>query len=437
MRPTTPVLVAAFAGALLAGLAPSVRAQTTDESGGIVDEPPPPAADAPQTAADTPETVEGPPSPADTMRVPPSVLPQATVKDVEAEGRLFHHGIPVTAGSFSPEGFYFVYLFHVPGGFLSRKPVRCAFLLDLENGETRAIPTPKGRAARICGWDATGRYVLLESHRPDLLSSLTGSWTTYHYIYDVVTSEFVPRRPFTGRRNGSPFRWKHRKTYHGFWSEEQDPATVWPLYDGELADSYQLQGTHLEEEDDRRIALAREIAVGSGVRTLRPLGEVLPRLDDRWTQRGQRDPVVSELFGERPAVYARSDGEWIEVARETEHLAILDHGLVLITREGGDQILFHRDQWELLPLPPSPKGFGELLDTRWDRGSGYYDASDPLPRDLQYRRGYEASRGVASYFNYVSPDVDRALVLYWFRPDRRVLRIVDLPPSWRRREEGL
>jgi hypothetical protein len=106
--------------------------------------------------------------------------------------------------------------------------------------------------------------------------------------------------------------------------------------------------------------------------------------------------------------------------------------LALLTGRAAQQFLLNVDRWELLPLPPAPEGWADLLQLRWDRSAGFFDESDPLPRDPQYRRSYEISQGTAYYFHYVSDDVSRALLLYWFGPERRVLRIVDLPESWQR-----
>src|SRR5262245_4225721 len=239
-------------------------------------------------------------------------LPVAAVRDVEAKERVFQRGLPVSPGSFSPDGFHYAYLHFVRGGFLRRQPQRCAFLLDLGAGEDRSLPTPEGAAARIGGWDPTGRYLLIESTKPDLLSSLTGTWTTYHWVYDAVTSKFVARRPFTGIRDGKRFRWKVKDVYHGAWDNERD-AKVWGLYDGELAQIYQSREDDIAKEDARRMELAGRLAVATGGRPERLLSEVLSRLDNRWTQRGQRDPVISDLFGDRPALLCRFGDEWREV----------------------------------------------------------------------------------------------------------------------------
>ncbi len=371
-------------------------------------------------AATPPETSESP---------SPSFLATAVVHDAEAIGRLFDRGVPVTDESFSPDGFHFAYLHHVPGGFLSRKPRRCTYILDLGTGLARPLPTPDGRAARIGGWDPTGRYLLIESHQPDFLSSLTGSWTTYHFVFDVVTSDFVTRKPFTGRRDDRRFRWKRRHTYHGGWAEGE-PATVWPLYDGELAELHQERERALADEDERRRVTAESVAVGSGGKPDRPLGAVLARLDDHWTQRGQSDPVVSELFGERPALFALRGDEWIEVCHEVEHVSVLDHDLLLLTGEGGAQTVFNRGRWEMLQIPPPPEGWAELLQTRWNRTGGFYVETDPLPRDLQYRRTFDSTQGIGYYSNYLAPGLRDLFILYSFGPERRVLRIVELPESW-------
>jgi hypothetical protein len=160
------------------------------------------------------------------------------------------------------------------------------------------------------------------------------------------------------------------------------------------------------------------------------------RLDDRWTRRGQKDPVISELFGERPRLYARrdsSDTSWVEVLREVEYVAVLDHDFVLATVEGGRQFLLHQGRNEIAPLPALPAEFHKQLDTRWDRSGGFYDEADPLPRDLQYRRSYDATQGIASYFNYAPPDLRHVLLMYSIDAEHRVLRVVDLPPSWAER----
>lgn len=359
-----------------------------------------------------------------------ATLPTAASRDVPAEGRLFERGIPVAADSFSPDGFHFVYLFSVPGGFPRRKPQRCVFLLDLGTGDNRPAPTPKGQAARIGGWDPTGRYLLIEAQKPDLLSALTGGWTTYHWILDVVTGEFVGRRPFTGSRDDQAFLWKHPGTYHGAWGDEGKP-TVEPLFDGELAEEYRHREEDWAAEDRRREALAERLALVSTGGPTVTLSEVLTRLDQHWTPRGQRDPVVSEMFGNRPTLRARLDGEWFDVRPEVDFVAVLDHDLCLVTVRHGEQYLYHRTRRELLPLAEAPKGWARTLDERWERTDGFYDDSDPLPRDMQYRRTTNAALGVAHYFNYVLPDLSRAMLLYSLGPEDRVLRIVDLPESWR------
>ena len=367
-----------------------------------------------------------PPAPA-----APAVRPRASpwpVRDVEAR-----NGVPARATVSPvvlPDGFHYAYLHFVRGGFFRRQPQRCAFLLDLGAGEDRSLPTPEGAAARIGGWDPTGRYLLIESTKPDLLSSLTGTWTTYHWVYDAVTSKFVARRPFTGLRDGKRFRWKVKDVYHGAWDGERD-AKVWGLYDGELAQAYQSREDEIASEDARRVQLASRLAVATGGRPERVLSEVLGRLDNRWTQRGQRDPVISDLFGDRPALLCRFGDEWREVQRETEHVAVLDHGLALLTGHRGAQVVLNTERGEILPLPPPPEGYVDVLDNRWDRGGGFYDENDPLPRDLQYRRSWDSTQGTAYYFHFVTPDGAHLLVLYPFGPERRVLRIVDLPESWR------
>ncbi len=362
---------------------------------------------------------------------PPQRLPVASCRDVPAKGRLFQRGIPVTQESFSPDGYHFAYLHVIPGGILRRRPQRCAFLLDLATGENRPVEAPRGPANRLGGWDPTGRYLLIESVDHGFLSSLTGSFTTYHWIYDVVTSEFIARRPFTGMRDGQRFRWKIGKTYHGAWSGEK----VWPLYQGELAEIHQRRSERLRREDERRRDVADRLGLGSDGAPEGSLTSYLPRLDEHWTQRGHRDPVVSDLFGERPVLFWQTGDEtWEAVHRETEYVAVLDHGLVLVTGQGGAQSVFFPERWELLLLPPVPPGFVERLETRWDRSGGFYDENDPLPRDLQYRRSSDPHRGQAQYFNYVTPDRRRLLVLYSMGPESRVLRVVDLPESWQRAE---
>lgn len=396
----------------------------------------------PGTAAAAPQlpaaaTAAAPQIPAAADSVPPAArpaplrLPVAASRDVHAKGQLFARGLPVTAESFSPDGFHFSYIHTVPGGFLRRKPRRCAFLVDLTTGELWPTRTPKGDATRLGGWDPTGRYVLLETSQLGLLSSLTGTMTTYHWIYDVVTSDFVPRRSFAGVRDGQRFRWKIKKTYHGAWGGE-DSSLVWPLYAGELSEQYQEREQQWDRETERRQALASGLAVGSGPPPHEPLSRFLPRLDEHWTQRGQRDPVVSELFGERPIFYFRDGDEWIEIYREVEYVAVLDHGTVLLTGQGGAQVVFCPERWELLLLPPLPPAFIERLENRWDRSGTYYDEDDPLPRDLQYRRSTEPTKGAAHYFNYVTPDRSRLIVTYALGPEERILRIVDLPEAWRR-----
>jgi len=317
----------------------------------------------------------------------PRRLPVARALDVPAEDRLFQRGLPVTDGSFSPEGFHYAYLHLIPGGFLRRKPQRCTFLLDLQTGETRPIRTPKGRATRVAGWDATGRYLLIEAEDAGWLSPITGSWSTYHWIFDVVTSDFPKRRNYTGVRDGRTFLWKHEGTYHGTWDDDTEPR-VRPMYEGELARMNQSRGERLSDEDKRRLVIAERLAVGLAGDEPQSLAEVLSRLDRTWTQRGQRDPVVSDLFGERPTVFHRrhTGREWSPVLRETEY---------------------------------------------WDREGSFWNEFDPLPRDLQYRRDWDEAQGGASYFNYVNPDLRHAMLLYSFDANRRVLRILELPESWR------
>jgi hypothetical protein len=365
---------------------------------------------------------------------PPTVLTAPETVDVEAMQRLFELGLPITRLSFSPDGYHYAYLHLAPGGFLRRKPVRCTYLLDLATGENRPIRTPKGRAIRVGGWDSTGRYLLIESIQTGLLTTLTGNWTTYHWIYDVVTAEFVPREPFTGLREGQRFRWKHKHTYHGAWSSEE-PGEVWPLFDGELAMLNRRRERELTGEDERRQVLAAKLAVGSDAAPLQVLADVLPRLDNHWTQRGQADPVVSELFGERPGLFVKRGEDWVEIAREVEFVAVLDYGLALITGEGGEQWVLNADRWELLPLPVAPDRYIELLRTRWHRNGGYHDETDPLPRDLQYRRTFDVGQGVGHYYNYVTPDLRTLLILYSFGPEERLLRIVWIPKIWREKRE--
>lgn len=360
----------------------------------------------------------------------PAALPTATVRDVEARDRLFQRGLPVAPESFSPRGDHFAHLHYVRGGWVKRRPQRCAFVLDLETGEHRAIPSPEGTAERLGGWDPTGRYLLVEATSRGLLFAFTGNFTTYHWVWDAVTTAYVSRRPFTGMRDGQRFRWKAPDLYHGVWNEEHE-AQVVPLYEGELARQYEAREAELSREDDRRAALAARLAVRQGDGPRKPLADVLERLDSHWTQRGQRDPVVSDLFGDRPQLVCRIGEEWERISEETEHVAVLDHGIALVTRHGGRQFLLRADTNEVLPLPPPPPGWVEVLDRRWDRTGGYYDEGDPLPRDLQYRRSWDAAGGTALYFNYLSPDRSRLLMLYPFDTGRRVLRIVDLPDSWR------
>lgn len=361
----------------------------------------------------------------------PQTLPVAPTRDVPVDGRLFQRGIPVTPESFSPHGFHFAYLHSIPGGIIRRRPQRCAFLLDLVSGENRAAKAPKGVAVRVGGWDPTGRFLLIEAEDRGLLSALTSSVTTYHWIHDVVTSEFVPRRSFTGMRDGVRFRWKASKTYHGAWGGE-DGSQVWPMYEGELAEKFRRHDEAMNREEERRSALAARLAVGSEGSPEEVLGHVLFRLDEHWTQRGHRDPIVSELFGDRPVLYWRDGdgGDWIEIRHETEYVAVLDRGLALITGQGGAQVVFCPEKWETVLLPPVPGAFIERLETRWDRSGGFYDENEPLPRDLQYRRSVEPGSGLANYFNYVTPDRKRLLVLYVLGAEKRILRIVDLPEGW-------
>lgn len=378
----------------------------------------------------TPATEVAPYSPATPAAPQPVRLPVATVRDVPARDRLFQRGLPVAPESFSPTGDHFAHLSFVRRGWLKRAPERCAFLLDLETGEDHAVPAPQGVAERLAGWDPTGRYLLVESTRRGLLFSFTGHFTTYHWVFDAVTAQYVSRRPFTGMRDGQRFRWNAPNVYHGEWSPEHE-GEIRALYEGELAHRYQAREEELAREDERRHALAERLGVraSDGLRTL---GDLLDRLDAHWTQRGQRDPVISDLFGDRPELsYLDGGGTWVVVQGELEHVAVLDHGLVLVTGHGASQSLLSVDAGELLPLPPPPDDWREVLDRRWDRTGGYYDETDPLPRDLQYRRSWDSAGGTAQYFNYITPDGSRLLMLYSYSSEKRVLRIVDLPRSWR------
>jgi hypothetical protein len=372
---------------------------------------------------------DSPLAPTDSPLAPRS-LPQAESLDVPANDRLFERGIPITPLSLSPDGYFYAFLHHIPGGLIRRKPKRCAFLLDLASGRAVPIPTPKGLATRIGGWDRTGRYLLIEASKPDLLSMFTGTWTTYHWIYDVVTSQFVGRNPFTGARGDERFRWKQPNAYHGEWASDGEGAKVVPMETGELAHRFEEREQTLRDEDRRRIALARNLAVGIGDGPREELDEFLPRLDERWTKRGQRDAVVSELFGPRPTLFARHDDTWSEVLPEVEFVSVLDHGLALVITRDARQWIFDPARWEATPLPEPPKGFSRLLEERWARVS-FYDELDPLPRDLQYRRHFDAANGVAYYYHYVTPNRSHLLTLYSFGPSERVLRVVRLPTEWR------
>jgi hypothetical protein len=361
------------------------------------------------------------------------VLPELIARDLPVEGKLFDRGLPVARDSFSPDGFLFAYLHQVPGGFPRRKPERCAFILDLGTLENRAVKTPKGRAARIGGWDPTGRYLLLESTHSNWFSAFTGKSITNHWVFDVVTSQFVSRKGFTGIRDGQRFRWKQDGTYHGVWQAEPEGPVVVPLEAGELAEVFQERELELQDETRRRVERAKLLAVGSGLATLKEISSGVLRLDDHWTRRGQKDPIISELFGERPRMYARrdsSDTSWNEILRELEYVAILDHGLVLATVEGGRQFLMNQDRHEIAPLPPVPPEFHRQLDARWDRSGDFYDEADPLPRDLQYRRSYDSAQGIANYFNYVPADMRHILLTYSIDAEHRILRVVDLPATW-------
>ncbi len=371
-----------------------------------------------------------PSGPASSAIAPVPLLPELATRDFVARDRLFDHGIPVTPESFSPDGLHFVYLHQIPGRFPRRKPERCAFLFDMSTLENRPVKTPKGRAVRVGGWDPGGRNLLLESSSPAWFSVFTGKWTTFHWVYDVVTSQFVPRKPFTGEVESGPFRWKADGTVHGVWKSTERGAVVVPLEAGQLAQMYQDRERAMEEETARRVETARELAVGSSPTSLKILADALPRLDEHWTRRGQRDPVVSDLFGERPHLFARRDGQWTQVCHEVEYVAVLDSGLALLTLAEGRQVMFHPGLWEIAPLPAPPEEFRAKLATRWDRAEGVYDETDPLPRDLQYRRSYDISQGVASYFNYAVPGDERVMIVYALDADHRVLRIVDLPAAW-------
>jgi hypothetical protein len=357
-------------------------------------------------------------------------LSPATSRDVPADGKLFERGIPVTAGSFSPDGFHFAHLFHVRGGFPRRTPERCLFLLDLATGDNRPAQTPKGRALRIGGWDPTGRYVLVESQKPDFFSALTGGLTTYHWILDTVTREYVSRKGFTGRRDDQRFLWKRSGPYHGVWAEGNEPLVI-PLFDGELSERFRRREEVWSREDERRAELAARVGLTAVGGAPVVLADVLPRLDEHWTRRGHRDPVVSEVFGSRPELLVSSEGNWAPVLAEVDFVAVLDRGLCLVTVAQGRQFLYDAARAELLPLAAAPEAWSTSLDARWDRTEGIYDERDPLPRDLQYRRTTTPSQGTAHYFNYVLPDRSRAMLIYSLGPEERILRIVDLPESWR------
>jgi hypothetical protein len=193
---------------------------------------------------------------------------------------------------------------------------------------------------------------------------------------------------------------------------------------------YEAREEALAEETARRTRFARDLAVGPNAANVRVLGGELLRLDEHWTRRGQKDPIVSDLFGERPRLFVRGETSWIELAQEIEYVAVLDRGLALVTFQEGEQALFHLERRELAALPPPPITFREKLRTRWERAGDIYDENDPLPRDLQYRRSYDLAQGIAFYYNYVTPRCDRALLLYSIGPEERVLRIVDLPGDW-------
>lgn len=360
----------------------------------------------------------------------PTSLSQLESIDIPADGRLFERGIPITPLSLSPDGYFYAFIHHIPGGLVRRKPKRCAFLLDLASGSVTPIPAPKGLATRVGGWDRTGRYLLVETSQPDFFSMFTGAWTTYHWIYDVVASQFVGRNPFTGSRGDERFRWNHPNAYHGEWAGGATGATVVPMEEGELAHRYEEREQILRDEDRRRSNLAHRLAVGIGSGPRLDLGEYLPRLDERWTKRGQRDAVISELFGPRPALYTRRGDEWVEVFHEIEFVSVLDRGLALVIGRDARQWVLDPVRWEMAPLPEPPEGFSRLLEERWARTS-FYDELDPLPRDLQYRRHYDAYTGVTHYFHYVTPNRSLLLTLYSFGPDQRVLRIVRLPREWR------
>jgi hypothetical protein len=370
---------------------------------------------------------------AETVSAPdpdPAALDTALVRDMRLSSRLFDRGIPVTDESFSPDGYHFAHIDQIPGGFLSRRPKRATFVVDLATGENRAVEAPKGAAARIGGWDPTGRYLLIEAQQPDLLAALTGSWTTYHWVFDVVTGEFPPRKPFTGQREDRRFRWKERGTFHGIWDPSGAPVVI-PLVEGELSRTFHDRQAAMDMEDARRMELAARLALGAQGERGQVLAEVLPRLDAHWTRRAQRDPVISDLYGVQPRLRVLRDTTWACAFEEVDHVAVLDRGLCLVTERGGRQSLFDPARWEVLPLPTPPEGLAAALDRRWEPVGATYDEVDPLPRDRQYRRSYEVGNGTAYYFHYVLPNRSRALILYAFEPSGRTLRIVDLPESWR------
>lgn len=360
----------------------------------------------------------------------PAVLDTALVRDIPVGSRILDRGIPVTDESFSPDGFHFAYLDQVPGGFLHRKPRRSTFLLDFATGENRAVEAPKGFAVRIGGWDPTGRYLLIETQQPDLLAALTGSWTTYHWILDVVTGEFPARKPFTGQRDDRRFHWKERGTFHGAWDPTGAPIVL-PLVEGELSRIFHDRQAAIGDEDARRLELAAQLSLGAQGERGQVLAEVLPRLDSHWTRRAQRDPVISDLYGVQPRLRVLRDSTWVCAFDAVDHVAVLDHGLCLVTEPGERQSLLDVARLEVLPLPQPPDGLAEALNRRWEAADGAYDETEPLPRDRQYRRSYEVGQGTAYYFHYVVRDRSRVLLLYSFEPSGRTLRVVDLPESWR------
>ena len=150
-----------------------------------------------------------------------------------------------------------------------------------------------------------------------------------------------------------------------------------------------------------------------------------PRFADLWGMHGDASTPANQYGSGAAEAWAVG-----AIGDPSVYVAVLDHGLVLITGQGGAQVVFFPERWETLLLPPLPTAFIDRLENRWDRSGTFYDEYDPLPRDLQYRRSTDSAHGAAHYFNYVTSDRRRLIIVYALGPEDRVVRIVDLPEAW-------